>query len=824
MKLFNARLKGFIGIKKGLGLEEINLDLSGLSGLVALQGDNGQGKTTLLENLQPFRTLPSRKGTLKNHCYLKDSEKELSFEFHGDTYRTLVKMNALTTTRDEGFIWKNGDSMVDGLVTNYDQYLLDLLGSQSLFFASIFCAQNSEKLSDLRPAQLKSLFAEFLRLDRYVAWEDTGKAAAGIYRMKIGELQDRINRTNTDIKMLGDPRADLKSAEKFAARLDIDAVDIDMQMDAKAERIEELKKICLESRIALEKLTVLQGTRDKISKILSELKEGFDKRESELLGKTDDLLTEVMEAEQTIQNKDEIQKAAIIVMEANKAITRIDEEAYILNLDIKDSNELITNERERAALSTEKINALKLDKRIYGLERVLDGVNSEISQISHKVENIRDDPELVKIQATIEAMEKSAAVLDDIDPGCTSEICGLITRSLDDKKNLPAIVASYKEAKSVLLDKFDAQRLKLTERVSELTNQSEAIDKEISLRTSALQARLDEINKSGALIQMHNTQLGEKLEAGTQSRRAIHDAKVNAKDLADQAPLIVIAEARLNDLNRMVNDIKVGSAANELKFLADTKALNETLESTDAEIKEVRQLINDDADMLFEKAEYELRILAGQKETITGDAIKNILILAAAKKEVENLLIMESELRVIDQRKGNHLLSLNRWVYIQDACSKDGLRALEIEGVAPVITGYANEMLTGTFGPNHTVRFETLDEDGREVLNIVVISGDGSETLLSNLSGGESVWILKSLRLAQTLISQQKSGRHFETSLMDEEDGALSNDNAIKFIALYGTLMKMARMSSCYFISHRPDAINMADHLINFGKGGISIS
>jgi ABC-type lipoprotein export system ATPase subunit len=132
-------------------------------------------------------------------------------------------------------------------------------------------------------------------------------------------------------------------------------------------------------------------------------------------------------------------------------------------------------------------------------------------------------------------------------------------------------------------------------------------------------------------------------------------------------------------------------------------------------------------------------------------------------------------------------------------------------------------MLTGTFGPNHSVRFETQDEDGREVLDIVVISGDGSETLLSNLSGGERVWILKALRLAQTLISQQKSGRHFETALMDEEDGALSNDNAIRFISLYGTLMKMAQMDACYFISHRPDAINMADHRIKFKQGGIAV-
>lgn len=62
MKILNAKLRGFIGVKKGMGLDEIEVDLSSLSGLVALAGPNGHGKTTLLENLSPYRGLASRKG------------------------------------------------------------------------------------------------------------------------------------------------------------------------------------------------------------------------------------------------------------------------------------------------------------------------------------------------------------------------------------------------------------------------------------------------------------------------------------------------------------------------------------------------------------------------------------------------------------------------------------------------------------------------------------------------------------------------------------------------------------------------------------------
>ena len=68
MKLLNLRAKGFIGFKKGLNLDEVSIDLSGLAGLVALDGPNGRGKTTRLELLSPYRTFASRKKALQHHA------------------------------------------------------------------------------------------------------------------------------------------------------------------------------------------------------------------------------------------------------------------------------------------------------------------------------------------------------------------------------------------------------------------------------------------------------------------------------------------------------------------------------------------------------------------------------------------------------------------------------------------------------------------------------------------------------------------------------------------------------------------------------------
>ena len=74
MLLQSVKLRGAIGIHRGLGLDEIELDLTQFNpGIIALAGRNGSGKTTIMENLQPFRRLVSRDGSLYDHFQLKDS-------------------------------------------------------------------------------------------------------------------------------------------------------------------------------------------------------------------------------------------------------------------------------------------------------------------------------------------------------------------------------------------------------------------------------------------------------------------------------------------------------------------------------------------------------------------------------------------------------------------------------------------------------------------------------------------------------------------------------------------------------------------------------
>ena len=63
MRPRSLTLKGFRGIRDGLGLNTLTLELDRLADgaeLIAIAGANGRGKTTIIENLTPYLTLPSR--------------------------------------------------------------------------------------------------------------------------------------------------------------------------------------------------------------------------------------------------------------------------------------------------------------------------------------------------------------------------------------------------------------------------------------------------------------------------------------------------------------------------------------------------------------------------------------------------------------------------------------------------------------------------------------------------------------------------------------------------------------------------------------------
>lgn len=764
MKIESVKLRGFIGVKKGMGLDDLSLDLSGLDGLIALAGPNGNGKSTLLENLQPYRTLASRKRAMQHHVFLRDSEKRLSFRWNGDLYETQIKIDA-DNGKSEGYIWRNGTPEIRGKVREYDEYISALLGSDTLFFSSVFCAQNSDKLSDMTTGQLKSLFSEFLRLDRYTAWEATAKQVITL----LSTLKDTEERQAQHFEKLMEGAILCKE-------------------DIRAARSE---KVVWETSLSKLRETLAGVEAQHMDAVEKSVKnEGFQQKLTDL---------EIRKGQSMQIRIDAEIKNGTTVLDLNGKILKIVDEAKAIKTILTDKEKILAAVSEEKALrlmiESATNDGMETKAQADALQAQVNESTLTLNQLRADLKSLSQDPEIKLLEAGIAALREQVKTLDLKDPACQSTTCSFIVSALEAEKRIPE-----KEAE---LERKSTSNLVASHK---LQKEIGVIDVDLQADQKALAVLNETLDTLRGAVKKNKTRLAE------------------VAALAQKATGLEVARSKLETLTARMAELEADKTRIESEWKARDESRCKEIDRLTREIIEVKAAIDDNA----ETAVKEMAEMARKTKENIRTTEKQV---SDAQAKIQTL---ESQLKAMDdagkslqqtRAKRDRIISeAGQWAYLRDACGAKGLRALEIDSVAPTISAYANDLLTGTFGPLFSVRFRTQDDSGREVLDILVIRDDGSEVLLDDLSGGEKVWILKALRLSMMLVSKEKSGRGYGTLFADEEDGPLSSENAVHFIALYRALLKAANMDTCFYISHRPEAIGMADYVMEFGKGGIVIS
>uniref|UniRef100_A0A6M3L938 Uncharacterized protein n=1 Tax=viral metagenome TaxID=1070528 RepID=A0A6M3L938_9ZZZZ len=767
MKIQNVKLRGFIGIKKGMGLDEVSLDLSGVEGLIAMDGPNGMGKTSVLENLQPFRVLASRKKALQHHVFLRDSFRDLCFSFGGDNYRTLVKIDS-DSEKQEGFIWRNGVSQVDGKVREYDRYLIELMGSSNLFFNSVFCAQGSGKISDMTTGELKSLFSEFLRLDLLEAYEDTAKQCFNVLGGIVGEIDGEILRLESTAQGLDDLQAKRSNLEADVKKVagEISAAEAHVSLAEKNLKNAEVK--VRENKILLVRIADHEKAVETIKATIAADKKETSGSLNALRLKAVELNAEIKSCEESLANADNIARAVTELQLSEDRLKDKTEDVEILTNQLsKISTAINDREKVHAALSVD-------------------------------MEKLQSDHEGETIAAQIESHKDMVSVLTLRPEECKVDSCVFIMKALNSRAEIPVLENKLQERRGVVLTKID------------------------QLKKDLLEVGFD-ISRE----RMARSELEDKRAEFVKAIARLKSEILNLKGLAEKAPLVKIAEARLDDLR--VRHVDIVAEGIQLRMSIDRKAIaqNERLEIAEATLADASQSLNHGIEYLISKHAAEIKEL--KNVIFRGNAAMNErgLDIHSVKIEISRKESAVEKLKTAQVRRGLVTGESSEWKYLKDACSKDGLRALEIDAVVPSLNFYANELLYHAYG-GETVKLITQDEEGREILDIMIIDRDGEETLLSNRSGGEKVWPLKTIRLAMARMNNEKSGRDFRTLLADEEDGPLSLDNARRFVSLYRAIVTanqagVKTFDDCFYITHKPECVAMADHVLRFTGEGMEV-
>jgi exonuclease SbcC len=829
MKIHSIKARGFIGLQRGLGLEEVSLDLSKLSGLVALSGPNGAGKTSFLELLHPFRTLASRKKALQHHVFLRDSHKDLTFSLNGDTYRTLVKIDS-QSGKQEGFIWRNGEPQVDGKCPAYDAYIEDLLGSAELFFASVFAAQNSKKLNEMTTGQLKELMTEFLRLDELVRHEQTSKAVANMLSAELERARASLKALEQRLEEVRMSAADLQEAKAKAE-------DLAEKRRKIAEEIGRLERNAEELRVKIGTAESIKAGVEQLRKQKAEIqaeKESTEKDGTKALrdlkSKHDGIDQRIKAARDLAKKKPEIDEAEGKKAETQKVLEAKEKE-------LGEASEALEKARDDYHKALGVANAAKNagTDMIEATRAASDEAQEDLNVARQLLQDrkIRTatyrNPDLEALESKLEYTEKQAADLEKRDPDCTSTTCAFIKTALEARDALPALREEAEKARAKDLEK----RAEIKKQVTAAEKEVEAL-KEVHIQKSldhsfAKALAVSREKKRGEVLgefERARTSLARKRDALQEDLAGLKEKVKGFAQLLQDKDRVVAAEQEITLLEEQIQDV----SDQVKKQIADTadkvSRYDKQLEqvTTDLEAKEKALKESEQAETSLKENNRRIEEEKARRTATDQEIEQQGKAIAVLEVEAGKLPDLEAEEKTVRARVETINADIAEWRYLQTACGANGLRALEIDSVAPLVTGIGNDLLLSTFGPGHTLKFRTQDDEGRECLDILSIQEDGREILLDNLSGGQKVWSLKALRLALTLLAKEKSQKLFGTAFADEEDGALDIDHAQEFIRLYRAFMRTGGFETCLYISHKPECVSMADNVLRFQPGtGIEV-
>jgi len=279
MKPLLLKLQGFKGIRSGSGQEEIEIDLTAHEGLTAITGPNGSGKTTVLDNLHPYRIMPSRAGgysprsfSFYNECYGSDAMKELHFDLDDCKFKSVVLIDA-ERKKQEAYLyeWVKGqwEPLCDGKVDNYDRAVTDLLGSSQLFFTSVFRCQDAPRLSNYTKGEIKDIFIELLSIETLRKTGARARERKSTFLKEVEWLKRERERLSNVIDNSEKAKEEFIPLQREVKTSEEETSDLAEKIVKKQEELR-----ALEGRNAIFKKSIEESgqVKDKISKLSQQLK------------------------------------------------------------------------------------------------------------------------------------------------------------------------------------------------------------------------------------------------------------------------------------------------------------------------------------------------------------------------------------------------------------------------------------------------------------------------------------------------------------------------------------------------------------------------
>ena len=804
-------LKGFRGIRDGLGLDVLTLDLERLAGdaeLVALSGANGRGKSTILDNLQPFQTLPSRTSlagpggfSYYDHVVLPESEKDLVWLHEGRRFRSQIVIRNNGRRATDAFLFEADaegrwrpvvlpdGTLSDGKTGTYNRCVEHLLGSAETFFTSAFSAQGKRQLSAYQNSEIKTLLADLLGQEHI---RNEGKKAAQVVDLlKAGLVAMRQQQASLDEQLL-------RLQDEYQSLGDTGT------------------RIATQARARVEALRVQEAAHTHLARqqAVFEQARGLEARRTQLNGERSALIGTGKQVIEVIADQAQAQRQRLVRLEQRIAHRKAQRSAQLQTLD-----------RQRRQCDTVLLGEAavrRAGRRLSLAESVAARRAERLQSARHQVQ------ELSRCTAAWESARQRLKAIER-EAGQAALRAEDLARRFGLAREVPCAGTDLQGRCKLLGDAREAQGL--------MPSAQEAI-RRLSADKADVQRQLSEHETQRRAL----TQAPQVLAHAERREAIARDRATRNGRLAARMGEIQQTLTRRNDIERELAALtQAGSQDGETdEEHAERLDIRATLKALEAQHEQQAKHYRQGLDRLDEvlaalPPAFDGRVLSEAERTLAAAQAAFAEAERAhlqAVRDAERRTALDRQLRDRKRERADAAAriaqveaQLGNWSLLVKCLGNDGLIALAIDDAGPALAGLANDLLLASYGPRFTVSLLTQVEnrkgEQREGFVIEVHDGEsGQSKRVEQMSGGERIWVNECLVRAVALYLSQNSGRCYGTLFSDEVDGALDPARKRMFMAMKREVLRLGGYAREIFISQTPELTSMADAVINLDAWG----
>jgi len=759
-------------------------------GIVGIIGNNGVGKSTLMEAIAwaMYGTVAARTGKTEiKRLNAKPQEVcrvILNFELQGENYQVVRELKGASNQQDASVLI-NGKVASRGAtaVANLIEKTLDM--DYRDFITSFYAPQKElNVLSDYPPYKRKEVLARMLGIERI-------DSALKCLRADIREIEMKVDIGEVHLKDLKELKGrkkevkeksqeyflKIKKAEKSFKDEENSLKVIEDELKKKKEDFEVFNKLRNELSV---KETLLSENISKITK---------NKREiQELENLTVELEKLTLELKNYPGAKEEFLNYESLKLKSKQRINLAAQMENLLRSIDADKKRIVVLDQNQIILMEKIQFTEKLKNESLRIEEQLEKTRAEFIQAQSEFKITSEEQK--KLQIQLEGIEKLGPdsvcerclrPMGDDYPKIREHLSSELEK-IGEKFNKVSEVRMIIEenGKKLKKNKIDQERNieKLQKEIEELhreKGEQETLEKGLQDKERNLAflkenlSSLGELNYNPAAHQELKTTL-DRLDKSNERFVALKQEMSKVPQLKED---LTQSENFLRGLNAEIEDLK-----NKINLLSYSE---DEFKNTENKVEEKRKEVH--------QIELNLKDLYHRKEVLS-------LELEKIKQEMEETLKLKEELKSFGEDK-LYLEKLNEIL--------TGLRTSLISRIRPALSAYARELFLELTDGRY------VDLELNEEYEIFIFD-QGERFSIERFSGGEKDLANLCLRLAISLLISESSGVEFSFIILDEIFG--SQDASRKENILRGLAKLKNRFRQIFLITHIDDIKDSVENLI----------